>query len=121
MKRDYDLIRKILLAIESSPTGYAPRNLAVEGYNYEEIGYHVHLMGQAGLLNTSDVTGLDSSSPEALAQSITWEGHNFLDSMRSETIWNKAKSTLLKSTPEVAFDVLKAWLKAEALKLIGGS
>jgi hypothetical protein len=39
-----ELIRKMVLAIEDAPTGFAPRNLAVDGYTPDQIGYHGCLM-----------------------------------------------------------------------------
>jgi hypothetical protein len=48
MKRDMDLVRKILLQIEEHPHGFAPNYLAIEDYTQEQIGFHVLLMGEAG-------------------------------------------------------------------------
>lgn len=43
MKRDLDLIRKMLLAIEESPSGFAPE-LKFPGYTDAQIGYHAYLL-----------------------------------------------------------------------------
>ena len=48
MKRDMELIRKLVLALENEPTGYAPENLNIEGYTSEQVGYHAYLMIDAG-------------------------------------------------------------------------
>lgn len=50
MKREMDLVRQILLKIEQHEHGLAPRDLAIDGHTDEQVAYHVHLMGQAGLL-----------------------------------------------------------------------
>jgi|GEM_PF-7061885 len=47
MKRDIDLVREILLALEEHDHGYAPKDLEIRGYSKEQIGYHVWLMGRA--------------------------------------------------------------------------
>ncbi len=41
MKRDMDLVREILLAIDSHEKGYAPQKMEFEGYTDEQIGYRV--------------------------------------------------------------------------------
>ena len=49
MRRDFDLIRKMVLTIEDSSTGWAPPKMEFEGYTETEIGYHAFLMIDAGL------------------------------------------------------------------------
>ena len=46
------------------------------------------------------------------AISLTWQGHEFLDAARNDTIWRKAKKKVLETTGGLAFDVLKAALLA---------
>lgn len=119
MKRDIDLIRKILLVLESQEHGFFREPLVVDGYTEEQIGYHVHLLGEAGLLKVRDHTHLQSMSPEAFPISITWAGHEFIDAAKDESIWEKAKTKVLKPIGGVALDVLLEWLKAEAKQRIG--
>jgi hypothetical protein len=37
MKHDMDLIRKLVLAIEDDPIGYAPRDIEIDEYTPEQI------------------------------------------------------------------------------------
>lgn len=39
MKRDMDLVRKILLAIEEDPTGHTPK-CEFEGYSEQDVRYN---------------------------------------------------------------------------------
>ena len=119
MKRDLDLIRKILLALESQEHGFFQEPLVIDGHSEEQIGYHVHLLGEAGLLKVGDHTHLQSLSPEAFPVSITWAGHEFIDAAKDESVWAKAKAKVLKPAGGVAFDVLLEWLKAEAKRQLG--
>jgi len=91
MKRDLDLIRKILQAMESHEHGFAPSNISIEGYDDEQIGFHVYLAGQAGLLNVVDFTNTRTASPLAKPTSLTWQGYEFLEASRDEGLWSKAK------------------------------
>jgi hypothetical protein len=84
-----ELIRKMVLAIEDAPTGFAPRNLTVDGYTPDQVGYHGYLMLDAGLAEGSKVSHMGSSSPEATLRNLTWAGHEFADAARDETRWKK--------------------------------
>lgn len=96
MKRDMDLIREILMAIEEDPHGFAPKNIEIDGYTEEQIKYHAVLLGEAGLVNVVDVTNFGSKSPEAVIIRLTWAGHEFLESARENQIWNQAKNLINK-------------------------
>src|SRR5690348_2080888 len=109
MNRDMDLVRKILLACEAVASGYAPSPLVVEGYTDEQIGFHVMLMAQAGLLSADDQTSSGCKSPSWMAHSLTWDGYEFLDAARDEKTWNKAKAAV-STVGGLAFDILKATL-----------
>ena len=95
MKRDMDLIRAMLLAIESDSSGFAPK-IEIPDYTEEQINYHAFLLGEAGLAEVSSTTTNYSKSPEAMVKHLTWAGHEFLDSARDNTIWNQAKDKIGK-------------------------
>jgi len=110
MKRDMDLVRKILLMMENEPHGYSNGRIIIEGYSTDQIGYHVYLMKQAGLVEGCDVTSHDSQSPIAMPTALTWQGHEFLDACRNESIWIKAKEKLQSIGGDVPLEVVKALL-----------
>jgi hypothetical protein len=114
MKRDLDLIRKILFQLEAHEHGYAPQTFTVDGYTDEVVGYHVHLMGQAGLLKVADVTHGGSPSPSALPVRLTFAGHDFLDAARSDTIWNHARKAIADTVGSVTLDAFKGLLQGLA-------
>jgi len=113
MKRDMDLVRKILMACVDHEHGRAPQDLAIEGYSEEQIGYHVYLMMEAGLVEAADVTTMGSESPEAVVTSVTWDGHEFLEASRDEGLWENAKQAV-GSTGGMVLGVLKSVLIALA-------
>ena len=97
MKRDMDLIRAILLKVESEPHGFAPQTeIEIPNYTQEEINYHVFLLGQADLAKVVEQTTFGAKSPVAKIINLTWQGHEFLDSARENQIWNQAKDTIGK-------------------------
>src|SRR5437016_614225 len=106
MKRDMELVRKILLAIEEEPTGRAPRELKIEGYTDDEIGHHAYLMAEAGLIDGARVDGMHSPSRQVHPTVITWAGHEFLAASRDESIWKKAMGIVKEKGGAVTVGVL---------------
>lgn len=119
MRRDLDLVRTILLQMERSPHGLCTENPVIDGYSDEEVGYHVHLMAQAGLIVAADCTALSDTSPQAIALSMTWAGHDFLDAAKDDNLWNKAKTMVIKPAGGAMFSVVLEWLKQQALEGLG--
>ncbi len=119
MKRDMDLIRKLVLAIESCSDGWPKEDLKIDGYTADQIGYHAFLLVDAGLASGADVTSSGSSGPEYLLSHLTWAGHDFADACRDETIWRKAKATVRDKVGTVTFDVMKELLVSFLKSAVG--
>jgi hypothetical protein len=115
-----ELVRSILFAVEEYPHGRFRGKLELPGYSDEQIGFHVHLLGDGGLLEVVDVTVITSPSPYALPLSITWKGYEFLDAARSDTVWKKAAALVTKSgVVSAGFEVLKPLLIKLAMDQLG--
>ena len=110
-----DLIRDILLWLESNHYG-EPK---IPEHDAQEIGYHCHLLTQAGLIESADATSGDDDVPQAIPLSITWGGHEFIDASRDASIWKAAKEKVLGPAGGVAFTVLLEWMKEEAKRRLG--
>lgn len=120
MKRDMDLIRSIMLWIEAQPEGHNwGWKIAIDGHTDEEIGFHVHLLGQAGLLAVAEATSSDSTSPSAVPISITWTGFEFIEAAKDDTVWAKVRKKVLTPAGGVAFKLLAEWLLVEGKNRLG--
>jgi hypothetical protein len=113
MKRDMDLIRLLLLRSE----GDEEAAQLVEKYEVPERAYHVALLQQAGFVD-ADITCDEHGQPNgAIVRGLTWQGHEFLDAMRDDTVWKKAKNKMIKPgvswTASLLFEVLKAEAKKQ--------
>ena len=83
MKRDMDLVRKILFHIEASEDGNI--NLDIPKHSQDVIYRHVELMKDKGLVDATIVPSSDGPEYEILdceVRRLTWEGHDFLDAAR---------------------------------------
>ena len=107
MKRDMDLVRKILLDVEESDE-WRHSAVAIEGLDDEMVSYHVKLLHQAGLIEAVDKTSLGTLCWHPTT--LTWDGHEFLDAARDESRWGTAKNTLLSKVGVLSFDLLKETL-----------
>jgi hypothetical protein len=119
MKRNMELIRELLQAIEASEISTvlpsSQLNLKTDWTSRERC-YNLNLMVGAGFLDASPLkTG--AGVQDFLIKSMTWQGHDFLDSTRDESIWKTVKETLVKkglSLEGVAFNVLTQVISAVA-------
>lgn len=117
MKRDMDLVREILIAVEADNT-----NLDGLPYDRDQIYLHVELMKERGLVKAVIVHDPDGAEHRILlcsAKCLTWEGHDFLDKARSKSIWEQAKKKCLKETGGLAFELLKDCLVHVAKQKLG--
>ena len=109
MKRNWDTIREILLKVEecSSLDG----NLQLDDFSSEkgdEISYHVRLLLDAGLLDGRYFDVMDEDPACFFIDRLTWEGHEFLDTIRSNKVWEKTKKTFVEKGIEMTFDLVRS-------------
>ena len=119
MKRDLNLVREILFRCEAIPAGEAPetKDLAGLAADHATLAAHIGIMADAGLLAVVDASSHDGE--DYVIVKITWAGHEFLQSVRDDTVWKKAKDHVLKPGASWTFDILKEWLKFEVKNRVG--
>jgi Hypothetical protein (DUF2513) len=108
LKRDIELIRKIILYIEDLPTASNPNGeIPIDGYSPEQIGYHCYLIVDSGLAKGFDSTDLGSASPCWTITHLTSAGHDFADASRNETVWRRVTKQIRDTVGSAALEVLK--------------
>ncbi len=89
MKRDIDLIRKLLILLDEKVDDQIVKaeEIKIEGYTSREIMYHFILMDQAGFLRCErEISSTTSDRVIRLYPfSLTWSGHEFLEAARKES------------------------------------
>ncbi len=105
MKRDLDLIRQILIRIEECPDPQGPGEIQIEGYSSEQISYHIKLLAGAGLIEAHDLSA--SGDIYWLAGGLTWQGHEFLDAARNDTVWNRTKDIIKEKGGSIPFTLVQ--------------
>lgn len=119
MHRDMELVRKILLAMAAYQSGFAPAPFTVAGYDQDVVGHHIWLMEQGDLVTANDITCQGDSSPTALPGSITWKGHDFLETVRTEKVWLKVKAELKDRGVSLPFALIQELAIKIAAKAAG--
>ena len=94
MKRDSDLIRAILLAIEADDRCEVLKLPEIEGFSDEAVHFHARLLVEKGFLRTyfPDRSG---QQPWVCIR-LTWEGYDFLEAIRDPLVWRKVKHSAAK-------------------------
>lgn len=105
MKRDFDLVREILLAAEAQDFNRT-QPIAPANYSNEEIKYHVKIMVDGGLLQMKQHPKIDVPAP--VFDGLTWEGHEFLDSIREQNTWVTVKNTLKEKSLGLSYEAIKS-------------
>ena len=108
MKRDWDLIRAVLLRLESlEGTRDVINPDQFDGYHKEVVSYHIHLLKEAGLIKAIESRTLNAPM-WAQATGLTWEGHEFLDSIKTKSAWERVKHVVSEKGFEISFATIKA-------------
>ena len=118
MKRDMDLCRRILLAVEESPPNeYVSRFTFAGEYPRNTVSEHVVLLENAGLLE-ANLTPLMGGMVYVIHR-LTWAGHDFLRVASDEGRWASAKKRVGAAWESISFDLLKEILEELARGALG--
>lgn len=105
MKRDIELARDILVALEELDSFDEPVIPDIPDRSKHEVVYHIKLLSEAGLIDAQNWSTDDG--PEWVATSLTSAGHDFLDAASNNTIWEKAKSIVVERGSALTIEALK--------------
>lgn len=126
--RDMDFIRDLLIDIEGGKTAFSVLSVedarvfgldeseALSAAEAAKLEYHLDLLEDAGFIK---VARFDSSR---VVDTITWNGQEFLASVRDGEVWSKAKSgAKIAGNQSVAFvwELAKAYGKHLASERLG--
>ena len=126
MTRDMDLIRSLLLKLEALPTtvggiyifDQSDDDLQIPNYTFDQIWYHYKLLLEAGLVDQGGSGALNG----IMFRSLTWAGHDFVDSVRDPEIWAKAKKGASAAgglSLDLLQDLAKGFIKKQIEDLTG--
>lgn len=101
MKLNHDLVRSLLLSIESSEDlhGFSPREvhdfMKNNNVSENETGYVVNKLNEAGFI-TGKATISGDNYYTIFPGNLTYDGHEFLDNIRDDGVWKDTKEIASK-------------------------
>ncbi|EJV9314248.1 DUF2513 domain-containing protein [Vibrio vulnificus] len=108
MKRDWVLIRDILLKVEE----LAPEEEVCLCHFDEglasQVSYHVKLLEQARILDVLISRGDDEGATDFIIRGLTWSGHEFLDAIRPQSMFTQVIDKITSEGRALTFDVIKS-------------
>jgi hypothetical protein len=122
MKRDWDTVRELLTKIEEcSQPGEITRLSSFPAERAAEISYHIELLLEAGLVDGQMSKSIHRGPHDFIATRLTWSGHEFLESIRSETVWQKTKKVFATKGIEMTVDLVKSVATEAASAVLKGA
>jgi hypothetical protein len=120
MKRNWDVIRKILLKIEDLPPGGSihSSHLVTDEIDEWNVAHQMFILKQGGFIEGNCLdTGRGHT---CIARTLTWEGQELLDKIRSESIWQKIKETAREKRVDLTIDVVKGIASMVLAQIVRG-
>lgn len=117
MKRDLELMRKILIAIADRDGTRPTRGDELAptlGSEVRVVNHHLDLLHRAGWIETMGLPHrshrtADTVPDLVLVSSLTNEGHAFLDAVRDEASWGRFIKTWGAKLAEASLSVILGW------------
>lgn len=106
MRLNNELIRKILLKTEEGTSGYIVE-FEIENFSNDEVAYHVAKLKEGGYLDAA-LSKVDAGRYDlAYVKELTFKGHQFLDNIRDDSVWNKVKTKAKEVGGKVSISILE--------------
>lgn len=119
MRRDLDIVRGLLLAAEKADTELDAFAACDDSIEPNVIAFHVELMREYGLVDAEIVRdGFQGVTMSATITRITWKGYDYLDAIRSQKVWRKAKDAISKAVGDTSLSVVKETCEMLALAMV---
>jgi Hypothetical protein (DUF2513) len=106
MRCDWNLIRKILLALEDASPAPEPIAIAIDGYSARAVEYHARIVVEAKLALAVELDLAPLGTPVMLER-LTAQGHAFVELARSPRRWQQTLKKVNEQGGAVTFEVLR--------------
>lgn len=125
MKLNSDCVREVLLTCEEVPLNSHPplenffTQKRLEKYSNDEISYSMKKLVEAGFVDFKTIRVWGGPDFDGIFLDITWQGHQFLDAIRSDTVWTKTKEKISSTVGSTSLQVMGTLASTIASKLLG--
>ncbi|AMP89084.1 MULTISPECIES: DUF2513 domain-containing protein [Legionella] len=108
MRRDWDVIRNILIKIENLETNTYLQLKNFPESEHNKISHHIELLCDDNLIECNIHKTTAGRPYDFHVSRLTWRGHEFLDSVRSDTVWSKTKEVFKNKGVDMGFNLIIA-------------
>lgn len=123
MKRDMELVRRILLVLEQrGPNDLAPVTPYEASVDEDTLLYHLDLLKEGGLIDGIGVASARNGARRVISwetMRLTWPGHDFIAAAKEPAVWQGAKQQAGNMFASLPLEVIKGLLVEVAKKLLG--
>jgi hypothetical protein len=119
MKRDMEIIRRILLNAEDDQYMQG-KWVTLDGVTNDVCGYHTALIFDAGLAEGRLIQSTSCRYAAAQIYRLTSAGHDFCDGIRHDTIWNRAKKHVIRPGASYGLSILVEYVKLQVHQKVFG-
>lgn len=117
MKRDFELIRELLLYIERVFNGTPMLIENFYGYPNAKVKYHCQLLIDKKLILgevKSDLLGRAT----CLCNGLSWEGQDYLANIKNDDVWNQVKKTAMEKGVDLTIEIISTIAAKYTKKLL---
>jgi len=120
VRRDWDLIREILLRVEAGDgekeiecAEFAPASEAL-------VAHNMWLLIETGMAEGGGRRPGSMGPPHAYVYRLSWSGHELLDQIRQESVWVRIKSIAKEKGVDLSVDAIKGLAKLALEQILRG-
>lgn len=114
MRRDWHLIRKMLLKVEDLNKGVLRPDAAFEGYTPDQVSYHAYLIADSELASAVQTLSEEHPWHDCVLLELTDDGRAFAALAREQGVWDAVWAKIRsKGLETVSQDILLELLLKE--------
>lgn len=109
LKRDLDLMRHMMLRIEEK----ASWGKVLQRVDFQDlcndlsiVAGHLRLLREANYINAQSISS--ASGENYFVYDLTFQGHDYLDSIRDDSVWHEVKQKIATVVGAASVEVVKA-------------
>ena len=106
MERNLDLIREMLITVSKSRNPVDVGVFVSEKTSRDEVVFNLRLAREAGLIE-ANVFYADNEVFDAEITRVTWEGFDYLETVKNDTVWKKTKAKIAQTIGSASLELVK--------------
>ncbi|MCX8721390.1 MULTISPECIES: DUF2513 domain-containing protein [unclassified Lactobacillus] len=124
MELNYDFVREILIDYAESKNVSGPTVIELLDFaktknkTYDELAFSLARMYEGNLISDSPIL-IGNHYKIVSPGNLTWQGNEYLSSIRSQNIWSETKSKIKKIGSKVTFETIVSVASAIAKHQLG--